>query len=281
MWELQVKFYLGKMKTIAWESAFQIALRNYSKEAGGTVSIYMLLVKGEYMQSSTDLFFVHGRFLLVVRTVIAIKDFSAFLDMRRYKNWTHKMDSWKCLTIWRPVLPVPHPPPEQDRVPHFCSLPWTPFRRCWKSAASAAHDLILVAVDSEWVKVAQLCPTLCDLIDYTCIGEGNGNPLQSSCLENPRDGGAWWAAVYGVAQSWTWLKQLSRAESRDYTVHGILQARILEWVPFPSQGDFLRDWTQVSRIAGGFFTSLSQKGEVDGKHQFVVDKYIKQILMLT
>ena len=36
-----------------------------------------------------------------------------------------------------------------------------------------------------------------------CIGEGNGNPLQCSCLENPRDGGAWWAAVYGVAQSWT------------------------------------------------------------------------------
>ena len=36
-----------------------------------------------------------------------------------------------------------------------------------------------------------------------CIGEGNGNPLQCSCLENPRDGGAWWAAVYEVAQSWT------------------------------------------------------------------------------
>ena len=40
----------------------------------------------------------------------------------------------------------------------------------------------------------------------SCIGEGNGNPLQCSCLENPRDGGAWWAAVYGVAQSWTRLK---------------------------------------------------------------------------
>ena len=35
----------------------------------------------------------------------------------------------------------------------------------------------------------------------SCIGEGNGNPLQCSCLENPRDGGAWWAAVYGVAES--------------------------------------------------------------------------------
>ena len=43
----------------------------------------------------------------------------------------------------------------------------------------------------------------------SCIGEGNGNPLQCSCLENPRDGGAWWAAVSGVAQSRTWLKRLS------------------------------------------------------------------------
>ena len=42
----------------------------------------------------------------------------------------------------------------------------------------------------------------------SCIGEGNGNPLQCSCLENPRDGGAWWAAVYGVAQSRTGLKWL-------------------------------------------------------------------------
>ena len=43
----------------------------------------------------------------------------------------------------------------------------------------------------------------------SCTEEGNGNPLQCSCLENPRDSGAWWAAVYGVAQSWTWLKWLS------------------------------------------------------------------------
>ena len=43
----------------------------------------------------------------------------------------------------------------------------------------------------------------------SCIEEGNGNPLQCSCLENPRDGGASWAAVYGVAQSQTWLKRLS------------------------------------------------------------------------
>ena len=46
-------------------------------------------------------------------------------------------------------------------------------------------------------------------LSLSCIGEGNGNPLQCSCLENPRDGGAWWAAVYGVAQSRTRLKPLS------------------------------------------------------------------------
>ena len=47
----------------------------------------------------------------------------------------------------------------------------------------------------------------------SCIGEGNGNPLQCSCLENPRDGGAWWAAIYGVAQNQTRLKRLSSSSS--------------------------------------------------------------------
>ena len=48
---------------------------------------------------------------------------------------------------------------------------------------------------------------------FSCIGEGNGNPLQCSCLENPRDGGAWWADVCGVAQSRTRLKWLSDSDS--------------------------------------------------------------------
>ena len=47
----------------------------------------------------------------------------------------------------------------------------------------------------------------------SCIGEGNGNPLQCSCLENPRDRGALWAAIYGVAQSWTRLKRLRSSSS--------------------------------------------------------------------
>ena len=55
-------------------------------------------------------------------------------------------------------------------------------------------------------RVAQSRIQLKRLGMHACIGEGNGNPLQYSCLENPRDGGAWWDAVYGVAQIQTWLK---------------------------------------------------------------------------
>jgi len=57
----------------------------------------------------------------------------------------------------------------------------------------------------------------------SCIGEGNGNPLQCSCLENPRDGGAWWSAVYGVAQSRTRLKWLSSSYEAKIERLGSLQ----------------------------------------------------------
>ena len=54
----------------------------------------------------------------------------------------------------------------------------------------------------------------------SCIGEGNGNPVQCSCLENPRDGGAWWASVYGVTKSRTQLKRLSIVEMSCNTKEG-------------------------------------------------------------
>ena len=64
----------------------------------------------------------------------------------------------------------------------------------------------------------------------SCVGEGNGNPLQCSCLENPRDGGAWWAAVYGVAQSRTRLKRLSSSSSSSRFTSGEALL-LLFWLP--------------------------------------------------
>ena len=63
------------------------------------------------------------------------------------------------------------------------------------------------------------------------IGEGNGNPLQCSCLKNPRDGGAWWAAIYGAAQSRTQLKQLSSNSKQEVARinNDILEISELNW----------------------------------------------------
>ena len=77
----------------------------------------------------------------------------------------------------------------------------------------------------------------------SCIGEGNGNLLQCSCLENPRDGGAWWAAVSRVTQSWTRLKRLSSSSRRTVAQQAPLSmefSRQKYWsgLPFSSPGFF-------------------------------------------
>ena len=75
----------------------------------------------------------------------------------------------------------------------------------------------------------------------SCIGEGNGNPLQCSCLENPRDGGAWWAAVCGVAQSRTRLKRLSSSSSsmglreKEMATHSSIPAWKIPWTEEPGR----------------------------------------------
>ena len=84
--------------------------------------------------------------------------------------------------------------------------------------------LVLLPGESHgWRSLVGCSPWGCEESDTTeqlhfhfslsCIGEGNGNPFQCSCLENPRDGGAWWAAVYGVTQSRTLLKRLNSSSS--------------------------------------------------------------------
>ena len=81
----------------------------------------------------------------------------------------------------------------------------------------------------------------------SCIGEGNGNPLQCSCLENPRDGGAWWAAVYEVAQSPTLLKWLSSSSSNTIKKKGIV----------PWHGSFAESICKVLDEEETFFPQLS------------------------
>ena len=77
---------------------------------------------------------------------------------------------------------------------------------------------------SFWLRLyfsALICVKSLFLIKGT-PGEGNGNPFQCSCLENPRDGGAWWAAIYGVTQSQTWLKWCSSSSSSREAWHAVV-----------------------------------------------------------
>ena len=77
----------------------------------------------------------------------------------------------------------------------------------WRSLVGSVPWGRYESVTTEWLHFH---------FSLSCIGEGNGNPLQCSCLENPRDGRTWWVAVYGVAQSWTRLKRLSSSSSSMY-----------------------------------------------------------------
>ena len=130
--------------------------------------------------------------------------------------------------LFTPTLPLPlaKRSPDVFRCPlgeytslvgNCCFRP-KPGRRQWHPA-----PVLLPGKSHGRRSLVDCSPWGCEELDTTerlhfhfslsCFGEGNGNPLQCSCLENPRDGGAWWAAVYGVAQSRTRRKRLSSSSS--------------------------------------------------------------------
>ena len=84
--------------------------------------------------------------------------------------------------------------------------------------------------------VGKVMSLLFNMLSRLVIGEGNGTPLQYSFLENPRDGGAWWAAVCGVAQSRTWLKWLSSSSNSRLVITFLSRGKhlLISWLQTPS-----------------------------------------------
>ena len=91
---------------------------------------------------------------------------------------------------------------EKAMAPNSSTLAW---KIPWTEEPGRLWSIGLLRVGHNWVTSLYF--------SLSCIGEGNGNPLQCSCLENPRDGGAWWGAIYGVTQNRTQLKWLSSTNS--------------------------------------------------------------------
>ena len=102
---------------------------------------------------------------------------------------------------------------EKAMATHSSTLAW---KIPWAEEPGRLQSMELQRVGHDWVT------------SLSRIGEGNGNPFQCSCLENPRDGGAWWAAIYGVTQSRTWLKRFS-SSSNTY-IWKCRRPRLNSWV---------------------------------------------------
>ena len=151
---------------------------------------YFLLFSGLSFHFLDSLFLKQKSFFYLMISNLSI--FSTFtfgvtakkpLPLPRPQKFTLRFSSENWRRQWHPI-PVLLPGKSCGRRSLVGSSPWGP-----KESDT-----------TEWLHFH---------FSLSCTGEGNGNPLQCSCLENPRDGGAWWAAIYGVAQSRTWLKRLS------------------------------------------------------------------------
>ena len=141
----------------------------------------------KYIQPATRLYCVSPVFCLQriwLKDQDKLQAFWIFESIRK-KN--------KCL-LWAQT--------EKAMAPHSSTFAW---KIPWMEEPGGLQSMGLLESDTtEWLPFH---------FSLSCFGEGNGNPLQCSCLENPRDGGACWAAVYGVAQSRTRLKWLSNSSS--------------------------------------------------------------------
>ena len=131
---------------------------------------------------------------------------------------------------------------------HSSPLAW---KIPWTEEPGGLQSMGLRRVGHDWVTSLSLFTfTFHFHFSLSCTGAGNGNPLQCSCLENPRDGRAWWAAVHGVAQSWTRLKRLS-SSSNSY--------RLGKWPQIRSRGSFMSQ-NQVRTLFPGLCMLMFKSG---------------------
>ena len=137
---------------------------------------------------------------------------------------------------------------EKAMATHSSTLAW---RIPWTEEPGGLQSMGSLRVGHDWVTSLSL---------FTFTGEGNGSPLQCSCLENPRDGGAWWAAVYGIAQSRTWLKRLS-SSSILFSSHEVLIPTSGKLVPYN------RDIAKTSQTSLGVHSGHLQGRSQVFKHE--------------
>ena len=139
---------------------------------------------------------------VIVHLLLCLFDYSLFLPphckFSKNKNQVWFCSPWCTVLIYKCLTYI-------TMATHSSTLAW---KIPWVEEPGGLQSMRSLGADTtEWLHFH---------FSLSCIGEGNGNPFQCSCLENPRDGGAWWAAVHGVAQSQTRLERLSSSSSNIY-----------------------------------------------------------------
>ena len=114
--------------------------------------------------------------------------------------WFRKMNGIITQWFWNVYSLYLLRPLEKAMASHSSTLAW---KIPWMEEPGRLQSMGSLRIGHDWATSLSL----------SCTGEGNGNPLECSCPENPGDGRAWWGSVYGVAQSWTRLKRLSSSSS--------------------------------------------------------------------
>ena len=146
-WELQVKFYLGQNEKCSPGDSTSDSSEKLLQSGRWEGQYICGFGEGRICATKHIVFQKVSAILVKLSTshheaVVTMKDFSAFLDSSTYKNWAHKIGSWKYLKTYPASFPL-------SRVPSFHSPPWTPFRECYRLADAIAHVLILEEIDSK------------------------------------------------------------------------------------------------------------------------------------
>ena len=137
---------------------------------------------------------------------------------------------------------------EKAMAPHSNTLAW---KIPWMEEPGRLQSMGSLRVGHDWATHFHF--------SLSCTGEGNGNQIQCSCLENPRDGGAWWASVYGVAPSRTRLKRLSSSSSSSTPMEKAMapHSSTLAWkIPWMEEPGRLQSVGSL-RVRHDWATSLS------------------------
>ena len=196
-----------------------------------TLKLYLTLIYLLFGQILINVLDKWGIFTF--QTIIWKLDFSACIVWGYGFLWVFAQE-WDCKVMCTPMFIAALFTISREMATRSSTLAW---RNPWMEEPGGLQSMRSLWVGHDWAT------------SLSCIGEGNGSPLQCSWLENPRDGGTWWAAVYEVAQSQIRLKQFGSSSS---------SSRTCKQPKCPSAEEWIKMWYKLVNIYSGCYPAIKR-----------------------